>query len=265
VDPRALIPRADGAVEARSLPCPTADGPALVQSENASGAIDPRAIRLVTWNIHKQQDAGWERDLARLARGYDIVLLQEATLGNSLRKIVDDESLHWVMASSFFYGAEDIGVLTAARVAPIAICTERVVEPLIRLPKSAIIAWFRLRDEEQPLAVVNVHAINFSLSLETYEAQFRALGDALAGHAGPIVFAGDLNTWTDGRSQVVRETAARLGLVEITFASDKRSLFFGKQLDHILVRGVEVIDSIAIPVSSSDHNPVAATLRATTR
>jgi endonuclease/exonuclease/phosphatase (EEP) superfamily protein YafD len=63
----------------------------------------------------------------------------------------------------------------------------------------------------------------------------------------------------------VRETAARLGLVEITFAVDKRSLVFGKQLDHILVRGLEVIDSTVIPVSSSDHNPVAATLRATNR
>ena len=129
------------------------------------------------------------------------------------------------------------------------------------MPKSAVITWFRLSDTAQTLAVVNVHAINFSLSLEAYRAQFTALGDALAAYEGPIIFAGDLNTWTEGRSQAVSETAARLGLVEITFTDDKRSLFFGKQLDHILIRGLEMIESSVIPVTSSDHNPVAATLR----
>jgi endonuclease/exonuclease/phosphatase (EEP) superfamily protein YafD len=261
VDPRALMLRPDGAVEVRLLRCADVDWPPRAQVANASETLDPRAIRLITWNIHKEGDTGWERDLSRFAQAYDIVLLQEVTLRSSLRRIVEAENLRWIMASSFLYGGDDIGVLTAARVAPIASCTQRVVEPLIRLPKSAVIIWFRLPDTVQTLAVVNVHAINFSLSLEAYRAQFTALGDALAAHEGPIILAGDLNTWTEDRSQAVSETAARLGLVEITFAADKRSLFFGKQLDHIFIRGLEMIESSAIPVTSSDHNPVAATLR----
>ena len=48
---------------------------------------------------------------------------------------------------------------------------------------------------------------------------------------------------------------------EITFANDRRKLFFGKQLDHIFVRGLAMVDSSATEVTSSDHNPVAATLR----
>jgi endonuclease/exonuclease/phosphatase (EEP) superfamily protein YafD len=38
-------------------------------------------------------------------------------------------------------------------------------------------------------------------------------------------------------------------------------VFFGHQLDHILVRGLDVVDAEAIPVESSDHNPVRATFR----
>jgi endonuclease/exonuclease/phosphatase (EEP) superfamily protein YafD len=265
VDPRGLTPRRDGTVEARTLPCPPAGGTHGAPVGDAAGALDPRAIRLVAWNLHKQADAGWERDLSRLAEGYDLLLLQEVTLGDPLRGIIADHDLSWVMASSFLYLDDDVGVLTAARVAPVATCTQRAVEPLIRLPKSAVVAWFPVRGERESLAVVNVHAINFSLSLDAYAAQFRALGDALAGHAGPIVVAGDFNTWTDGRSGVVRDFAAGLGLVELTFAIDLRSRFFGRQFDHILVRGLEAVDAIAIPVTSSDHNPVAATLRVTGR
>jgi len=113
----------------------------------------------------------------------------------------------------------------------------------------------------QTLAVANVHAINFSLSLDTYRAQLTALADVLAEHDGPIVLGGDLNTWTDSRAQVVREIAGRLGLVEATHAEDGRTLFLGNQVDHVLVRGLEVVASKAMAVTSSDHNPVEAVLR----
>lgn len=263
VDPRALTRQPDGTVLAQSQSCIGHDPGRAAGAGSTTGSLDPRAIRVATWNIHKEADSGWEHDLSWLARDHDVLLLQEVTLDDALRRIIDGEHLHWIMASSFYFSDNDVGVLTAARVAPIAFCTARVVEPLLRLPKSAIVTWFRLRDTKAALAVVNVHAINFSLSLATYRAQFEALALVLAGHDGPIVFAGDFNTWTDDRSEVVRTVAAKLGLTEITFAADRRSLFFGRQLDHIWVRGLEVVDSIAIPVTSSDHNPVAATLRTT--
>ena len=83
----------------------------------------------------------------------------------------------------------------------------------------------------------------------------------LAEHDGPIVLGGDLNTWTDDRAQVVREIAVRLGLVEATYAEDGRTLFLGDQVDHILVRGLDVVASSAMAVTLSDHNPVDAVFR----
>jgi endonuclease/exonuclease/phosphatase (EEP) superfamily protein YafD len=261
-EPRALLERDDGTVEVQSLSCAHAVSSALRSPGAAARAgLDPQSLRIVTWNIHKQADTGWQRDLQGLAANHDIVLLQETVLDRPLRALIEDAGLRWVMASSFLHADFDIGVLSAARVVPLASCTQRVVEPLLRLPKSAVITWFALRDRPDTLAVVNVHAINFSLSLGTYRAQFEAIGDALAGHAGPMILAGDLNTWTAERAAAVRDVAKRLGLTEVPFVVDRRSAFMGHELDHIYTRGLTLVSSSTTAVTSSDHNPVAATLR----
>jgi endonuclease/exonuclease/phosphatase (EEP) superfamily protein YafD len=261
-EPRALLIRDDGSIHVQTLACPSAVARAVnAPAGPARKGLDPQAIRLVTWNVHKQADPGWQRDLRTLSSGNDIVLLQEIVLDSPLRDLIADEGLRWVMASSFLMSDLDYGVLTAARVQPVATCTERVVEPLLRIPKSAIISWFALRGQPETLAVVNVHAINFSLSLGAYRAQFRAIGETLADHEGPVILAGDLNTWTAARAQAVREVAKRLGLTEVRFAADRRSVFFGHELDHIYTRGLALVASSAMLVRSSDHNPVEATLR----
>jgi endonuclease/exonuclease/phosphatase (EEP) superfamily protein YafD len=262
VEPRALLLDSSGKVEVQSLAC---EGPAFVARQTsgraAAEALDPRAIRILTWNIHKQGDPGWQEDLARFIADDDVVLLQEAVLEPRLRSVIEGAGLRWVMASSFIYSSIDIGVVTGSRKLPLTSCTQRVTEPLIRIPKSGIITWFRLAGQEETLAIVNVHAINFALTLGGYRAQLEALGAALEHHPGPIIFAGDLNTWTDARNEAMRAVAARLGMTEIAFKEDRRTLFMGKQLDHIYVRGLEVSAADAIPVTSSDHNPVRATLR----
>ena len=260
--PRALLVHDDGQVRVQTLACSREVEASLHRvRDDPSRGLDPEAIRLVTWNIHKQADAGWQRDLRQFSAGNDIVLLQETVLDPSLRGIIDGENMRFVMASSFVLSGLDIGVMTASRVAPLANCTQRVVEPLLRIPKSAVISWFPLAGEARTLAVANVHAINFSLSLGAYRAQVDAIADALAGHEGPIVVAGDLNTWTDERVAAVGALLKRLDLTEIRFTPDHRSHFVGHELDHIYVRGLETLATSTTAVTSSDHNPVAATLR----
>lgn len=259
-DSRAVLLEQGGRIGVQHLSCEE-DNARAGRANPKSPALDPHSIRLLTWNIHKQDDAGWQEDLRRFTTENDLVLLQEIVLDQGIRNIIEGAGLQWAMASSFLDGEIDIGVLTAARIAPVATCTERIVEPLLRLPKSAVITWFALQGSRQTLVVVNMHSINFSLSLGTYRAQLAAVGKVLADHRGPIVFAGDLNTWTAGRDAAVHDTATALGLTEISFAEDKRKLFFGKQLDHIFIRGLGFTASAAIPVTSSDHNPVRATLR----
>jgi len=261
-EPRALLQRSDGTVQVQSLACArTVSLAAADRTAPRATGLDPAAIRILTWNIHKQGDRGWQDDLRTFLADSDVLLLQETVLDATLQQMIDDARMRWVMASSFIYANIDTGVLTASRIEPLASCTQRIVEPVLRLPKSAVISWFALRGEAATLAVVNVHAINFSLSLGAYRAQFDAVVDALSEHPGPIVFAGDLNTWTVDRVAVVDAAARRLALTEIAFTDDRRRLFFGHQLDHVYTRGLDVVESSAIAVTSSDHNPVMATLR----
>ena len=264
VDPRALVYEPAG-IRVQSLLCAAAAQAALAFNPGANARnadkLDPNAIRVLTWNVHKEDDPGWQEDLTRLAKANDVLLLQEVTLRDPVQEVLRLAGLRWTLASSFMYEDVDVGVLTATRTAPLASCTQRVVEPLLRIPKSAVITWLPIGGRPQTLAIANVHAINFTLTLDAYQAQLDALAEVLANHQGPIVLGGDFNTWSDGRVEVLREVAARLRLVEITYADDRRAVFIGHHVDHVFVRGLEVVASTVSPVTSSDHNPVEVVLR----
>ena len=152
-------------------------------------------------------------------------------------------------------------MLTATRVAPAAACTLRAYEPLLGIPKSALITYFRVIGRDAMLAVANLHAINFAPGSMGYHAQLEALGDALATHSGPLVIAGDFNTWNEARDGEVRALVARLSLTPVAFPVDARRRFFGRIFDWVYVRGAEVYDATAWEVTSSDHNPLLVTLR----
>ncbi len=262
LEPRAVVLDADHSVRVTTLRCDAAD--AVVRgwaNDGAVGALGERDVRVLIWNVHKEGDPGWEHDLAAFAAASDIVLLQETALRPSLLQILDSAGLRWVMASSFMFEDEDIGVLTATRVTPLATCTQRAVEPLLRIPKSAVVTWLPSASKAEALVVANVHAINFDLMLDAYQAQLEVVASAIAGHHGPVVLAGDFNTWSEARDRVVAEIAARLGLTELQFGLDQRSTFIGRHVDHIFVRGLQLVDIRAIPVTSSDHNPIEVTMR----
>lgn len=261
---RAVIDEPSG-LRIATLQCANALAAADAASSNAitrsTAAVDPAAIRMLVWNIHKEEDRGWQVDLARLAQTNDILLLQEVTLQDSLQAVLRDAGLRWILASSFIYRENDVGVLTAARVAPVATCTQRAMEPIAQLPKSAVITWLPLAGTADTLAVANVHAINFTLTLDDYHAQLRALEDVLAQHRGPVVLAGDFNTWSGARMALLEAMASRLQLRTVTFSEDRRSHFLGRPVDHVFVRDLAVLASSVQPVTSSDHNPLEVVLR----
>lgn len=259
IEERAVLGVAGAQPRHASLTC--SEGKPAALPAAPPGVLDPRRIRLITWNIHKNGDNGWDRDLARFAAEHSIVLLQEARLSPALRTILERAGQGWVLASAFLMNERDTGVLSAASVAPVAACMLREIEPVIGLPKTALMTRYALAGTEHTLMVANIHSINVSLPIGAYSAQLEAVARVLQSHQGPLILAGDLNTWTAGRREVLDAIAARLDLREVRLDADRRSRFWGRQVDHILVRGIDVIDAEAIEVDSSDHNPVRATLR----
>ncbi|NMU84205.1 hypothetical protein HKB16_15060, partial [Vibrio parahaemolyticus] len=77
-------------------------------------------------------------------------------------------------------------------------------EPWLRLPKSALYSQYHLSNGEK-LAVVNVHAINFTVGTKEYVSQLTALEMLLKHHVGPILFAGDFNSWSESRVNAMRQ------------------------------------------------------------
>jgi len=256
-DQHALLLDADGTIAQRTISC-RHSGAATLAGE---GALDAHAIRIASWNVHKEGDPGWQSDLTQLIARSDVLLLQEAGLVPELRAAIERGGLRWVLASSFAYLDAEYGVLTATRVAPASACTLRAYEPLLGIPKSALITYFRVIGRDAMLAVANLHAINFAPGSTGYHAQLEALGDALAAHPGPLVIAGDFNTWNEVRDGEVRALAARLSLNPVTFPVDARRRFFGRIFDWVYVRGLEAVDATAWEVASSDHNPLLVTFR----
>lgn len=241
--------------------CPSpAVAPARMQKVSAM-PLRGDTFSLLSWNIHKLARAGWQNDLQLLADHKDLVLLQEATTDGVLSAALRDNGVGWEMLHAFTMNGHAAGVLTAARATPAQSCGLRVAEPVIRLPKTALVSYFPLAGSDSTLAVANLHAINVTFGLDSYGLQLARLRETLADHAGPLIVVGDFNCWTAGRERIVSEFAQSLGLRQADLHARPARRFFGRAIDHIFYRNLELVDARAVAVSSSDHDPLVATFR----
>lgn len=234
------------------------------------GAHPPRAhaltgtdFTLLNWNIHKAQHAHWPRDFARLSKEATLITLQEALLEERLLEHIGQQAPYWGLAGAFHYRKGTTGVLTASRVQAVYHCALRSTEPLIRTPKTILISRFEIRDAPAPLLLVNVHGINFSLGTGRYREQLQALQELLMQHHGPLIVAGDFNTWNKRRDARVQDMVRALSLQALPYAEGERSRILGRAVDHIFYRGVTVLEQRTAAQTSSDHHPIEVRFRFT--
>jgi len=254
----ALVLESSGSVAAVWMSCDeTSSAP-----PRHDGTLDPSTIHLASWNLHKEGDPGWESDLGQLITEADVLLIQEADVSTAFRAVVEKAGFSWLLSSAFEYRGSEYGVLTATRIPPEKACTLRAYEPLLGIPKAALITHYGLAGRDDTLAIANLHSINFTLGIDAYRAQLEAVADSLSGHRGPIVVAGDFNTWNNDREAAVQALAAKLSLIPAVFAVDARTRFMGDHIfDRVYARGVEFVTATARSVTSSDHNPLLVSFR----
>ncbi|WP_199525366.1 endonuclease/exonuclease/phosphatase family protein [Pseudoalteromonas sp. bablab_jr011] len=217
--------------------------------------ILPYQFELLSWNIYKAQIDGLVNDLNTLNESADIVLLQEAIKDSTLTNLKP----YWRFAKGYKSGNVQSGVMTLSRWPATVHCTLTHVEPWLRSPKATNIVEYALPNQ-QLLLSVNLHAINFTFGISDLKQQLDDAADIMRHHTGPIIFAGDLNTWSDERQQLVTQTLNNLGLHEAIYLDDKRTKAFGLALDQVWVRGVKIETTVVPELESSDHNPIIATL-----
>lgn len=218
-----------------------------------SGAPLPAQFTLTLWNGQKLSSPYQQQELVALARHTQLLLLQEA---NSL---ATPPLPFWQLAEAWGYGDQKYGVMGLALQPMPSPCLLLTPEPWLRLPKTTL-AWRWPMAGGKPVLVINSHATNFDWRLASYTAWLDQLGTLIDRHDGPVVLAGDLNSWNGQRTAALDRWGEAHGLTAVTFNPDRRVRKFGYPVDAVWTRGLKVIASASAGDSSSDHHPLWVTL-----
>ncbi len=217
------------------------------------------SLRFLSWNMQKASNQGWREDLRNFTSDVHLAFIQEAAVQAGIARALPVR-LHQAFAAGYTTSKRETGVLTLSSGAPSLRCHLTAWEPWLGTPKATSITEYPIRGRQERLLAVNMHAVNFALGLAEFREQVHALEAVMDHHRGPVVFAGDLNTWSAGRQALVDAFMRKYGLQPVGFAPDLRTTFFGNALDHIYVRGIRAESARVAPVSSSDHNALLVDL-----
>lgn len=243
--------------------CYTADDELRVFGNAQGGELGP-VVHCLIWNILKARRSNWQSDFKYLIEDRDLVLLQEAVLNAPSDALFRNSNrFEWVMARSFRHPLSHVehGVKTGC----VARATEQHyylsphAEPVLQTQKLLLVTLYPLIGESAQLLVLNMHAINF-VSVKKYVEQLDQLSVALAGHSGPVILAGDFNTWNPARLGHFSEVARNAGLTEAAMQRQSRLAHLNKHLDHVFYRGLRLRSVASLGhFQSSDHSPITAT------
>jgi len=215
-------------------------------------------ITVTVLNIQKSENSGWKDETFKdLVEGSDLILIQESVDAFPTYRSADEFYI-----DSFYKSWGDFRYntgLTSLSKVPFDEAKRLVsvdTEPVAATPKVTSIEQFIVKGLKQKLLVANTHAINFT-GLSAYKRQISAVAEELKKHDGPVVWAGDFNTWSGRRKEYLDSVMSELGLVEISFNSRTELLLV---LDHAYVKGVVVKDAKQLQLGISDHEPLRFTL-----
>jgi endonuclease/exonuclease/phosphatase family metal-dependent hydrolase len=246
-----------------------------VGQRGPEGLLDTRReLVVVSWNVHKGLDPRLGRELIEVAReeDVDVFALQEA------RPDLDLPRGYVGHHAESFRGVGGVveGVSTIARGDVLEALRLRSPrrELFVLTPKAALISRFATMDGP-PLTVVNVHGLNFDPTGRLLVTQLTDLAQRASGFDGPMIVAGDFNTWNESRMRAVRELATKLDLLEVEppVVGGRTGAAFGPSveraigldrrmhLDRIFVRGFLPRRAAWLEgCRASDHVPLLASL-----
>ena len=218
------------------------------------------SFSMLNWNVEKARHPGLVSEFAAYAERSHLIFLQEAVPLKKTETVMA-QSLYEAFARGYVQDEIDTGVLTLARTPHLVHCHLLATEPWLRTPKATSVTLYPLAGSDASLLTVNLHAVNFSFGVKEYRSQLEAAAELIRAHEGPVIFGGDLNTWSDRRQATLDALTDELGLTAVPFSPDHRTSRFGRPLDHLYVRGLTWQSSKTVQVVTSDHNPLLVTLQ----
>lgn len=219
--------------------------------------LDANNIAFLNWNIYKGNGDNWQYDLLQFARYHNVMTLQEALLNEELTGLLSIHGFEWVMNKAFYLNGIASGVMTVSDANTVHSCGMKHREPVIRLPKSALISYYEIEGSEQYLLVANIHSVNFTLGIKSYRQQLNDLYQAIKHHDGPMIVAGDFNSWSQARMNEVNQLVEKLSLSDLEYQVNNKTHVMGMAIDHVFYRQLTPVKHQVWDVASSDHNPIS--------
>jgi endonuclease/exonuclease/phosphatase (EEP) superfamily protein YafD len=224
-----------------------------------------RHFSVLVWNVWKQAGGElFERDFYRLLAGVDIGIFQELLLDFDFAADLGELNLRMTHAGTYRRkdGKRD-GVMTLARAMnarPSVRVMSKKYEPILKTTKAALISYYKIEGSQGlDLAVCNIHA-PLIRSPKQAASDLELIVETLELHEGPILFAGDFNTFSRPYLLRIDEALAKLGLERKVLKEDPRVKL--AQLDHVYLRGLRAISAEVITSTvSSDHFPLVCQLQ----
>ncbi len=250
----------------RLLPKSVDEADSIQHMGTANQAALGPVIRCLVWNIFKAKRSHWLADFKALTADRDLVCFQEAVVNApSDDAFASSQRFEWVMAGSHEHPQSGVvtGVKTGCVTKPLKQTVHRsnYSEPVLKTQKLLLETHYAITDSTHSLMVLNMHAINF-VSVKKFVDQLDQLSMALGYHDGPILLAGDFNTWSPKRLSHFIAMATDAGLTEAGMQRRVKMRHLNAHLDHVFYRGLSLMAVESLEhVTSSDHAPITASFK----
>jgi endonuclease/exonuclease/phosphatase (EEP) superfamily protein YafD len=147
-------------------------------------------------------------------------------------------------------------------------------EFFVTAPQLSLATTYRLANGACVLSI-NVHCLVFERwGTMRFRSQLAGLKQAMKVHNGPIIFAGDFNTWNQERLALLTSMTEELGLEEVKGFPNGRTTAGTTckfvnwltgcdsrlPLDRVFYRGFRLESAAVLNYTSSDHVPLKVTL-----
>ncbi|UYL08280.1 endonuclease/exonuclease/phosphatase family protein [Bdellovibrio sp. SKB1291214] len=235
----------------------------LVKIGEAGQVLAPSSeLNIFVWNVYKgQKEHLFENDFRKHGSGKDFILLQEALVDNKMPLLwkQDFASYEWHLAQSFHYKKNEnsTGVAIGSKYTPSTVDFIRASarELFWLTPKLTLFSEYDF--EGKKVLVVCTHVLNF-VTTSAFTTSLYEIAERISKFEGPVILAGDFNTWNVKRHLIMKSIFRDLGLDHLDLENDGRLL----KLDHVFVRGFEVLKAeVHHTVVSSDHFPLEIKLK----
>lgn len=231
--------------------------------EPKSSAL-PEVIDVGVWNIWKGSGGeAFISEYRKMVANCHLLLAQEALL--TLKALAQFAPTGYLALHGATYRRKDgirDGVMTVSA-AHADGQPQRILclapEPVLNTTKATLVSTYKIENTDKLLCVVNIHATLIRRPAMAVRELEQVLS-YIAQHSGPILFAGDFNTFSKAYITEVDRVLSSIGLSRVIIEGDPRTTTTA--LDQIYIRDIEVLHAkVDTTFQHSDHFPILAKLK----